>query len=284
MVLRKFLKLAKLGVNKPKYLTENQENHDNKNRKLPRKNLGIDLQTETGNNDSRAQLADIGSTCRHTNTPEDFDLDFSLKLSVHDFSRITEIARGLENVMVFTKEFFYQEAAEYYQLRLKGLACIGQQKIDKPIKLDISFVSPSVSNEYRAHDAICDKLDYIKKHYGRSAYEQTIANIILTKQILKEKHAYKNGKEGGFCGLGVENWLLASGGNMEKAFSDFRTAVYENGQPLTLEKFREKYKILSGGLTNVYNIYDNFIDILKPNGYQSILEVIEDYFKTNNLD
>jgi len=229
--------------------------------------------------DVNTELFDIGSTNRKTNTFENFDLDFSLKLEAKDFFRVIEISHEIENILTFEKEYFYQQNEVYYQLRVKGITAVNGQKLEKPLDLDICFFSRAYLQEYGTHEAISDKLNYIKKYYGLTAYEQALANIILTKQILKTKNAYKRGKNGGFGGGGVETWILANGGNIEEAFSNFQSAAYENGQRLTYKKFREKYKIWDAGVNNRYNRNDNFIEILKPNGYEAILDIIENYFK-----
>jgi hypothetical protein len=231
------------------------------------------------NVNSQTKFFDIGSTNRQTNTPENFDLDFIFKLEAKDFSRVTEIAQGIENVLTFDREYFYNLNEGYYQFGIKDITAIGEQKLKKTFNLDISFLSLADLDEYSTHDAISDKLNYIKHYYGVSAYEQVIANIILTKQILKANDAYKIGKFGGIGGPGVENWVLANGGNMEEAFRSFQSVAYEDGQRLTCDKFQEKYKIWNAGANNRLHIHGNFIDNLKSNGYEAMLNIIEDYFK-----
>ena len=39
---------------------------------------------------------DTGSTGRHTNLPDGFDFDFSMKLNEADFKRVPDIVRGLQ--------------------------------------------------------------------------------------------------------------------------------------------------------------------------------------------
>jgi len=226
-----------------------------------------------------SSLLDIGSTKRQTNVRENFDLDFSLKLEAKDFSRVTEIALAIENILSFDSEIFYQEDEVYYQLRVKGVKAIGNYPIEKPFDLDICLFSRAVLDEYSTHDTISDKLNYIKNNYGLVAYEQTLANMILTKELLKNKNAYKRGKHGGFGGGGVEAWIIANGGNMEEAFKTFKSAAYFNGQLLSYEKFLEKYQIWDAGINNKSHQHDNFIEVMKPNGYEALLDIIEDYFK-----
>ncbi|MDP2668752.1 MAG: hypothetical protein Q8P07_02865 [bacterium] len=239
--------------------------------------LGIKLRPEFDTSILGAELLDTGSTSRHTNTPGDFDFDFSLKLDAKDFPKATEFAQAIKSTMTFTEDISHQAFGGYYQLRVKGVTSIGGKQLEKPLDIDIGFASKSDLGVYGSHDAIRDKLNYIKSHDGQEAYEQTIANVILTKQILKGGHAYKKEDDGGFGGVGVENWILANGGNMEEAFKSFRDVAYENGQRLSYEKFKEKYKILDPGTNIKYNSHDNFIDVLKPTGYEAMLNTIENY-------
>ncbi len=243
--------------------------------------LGVSLRPEFDTSILGAELLDTGSTGRHTNTPGDFDFDFSLKLDAKDFPRAAELAQAIKGVMTFAKDDSHQENGGYYQLRVKGVTSIGGQQLEKPLDIDIGFASKSDLSVYGSHDAIRDKLNYIKSHGGQEAYEQTIANVVLTKQILKQGHAYKKLEDGGFGGVGVENWILANGGNMEEAFKSFRNAAYENGQRLPYEKFKEKYRILDPGVNIKFSSHDNFIDVLKPNGYEAILNAIENYLNQN---
>jgi len=241
--------------------------------------FGVGLRPEFDTSILGAELLDTGSTGRHTNTPGDFDFDFSLKLDAKDFPRAAELAQAIKGIMTFTEDNSHQEAGGYYQLRVKGVTSIGGQQLEKPLDIDIGFASKSDLSVYGSHDAIRDKLNYIKNHNGQQAYEQAIANVILTKQVLKEGHAYKKQEDGGFGGVGVENWILANGGNMEEAFKNFRNAAYENGQRLPYEKFREKYKILDPGTNIKFSNHDNFINVLKSTGYEAMLNAIDNYLK-----
>lgn len=77
--------------------------------------------------------------------------------------------------------------------------------------------------------------------------------------------------------MGVENWLLANGGNIAKAFRSFRDMAYEDGVRLPYEKFKEKCKILDPGVNIKFSGHDNFIAVLKPAGYEAMLNAIEKY-------
>ena len=239
--------------------------------------LGVKLRPEFDTSILGAELLDTGSTGRHTNTPGDFDFDLSLKLDAKDFPKAAEFAQAIKSTMVFAEDISHAENGGYYQLRVKGVTSINGKRFVKPLDIDIGFANKSDLSVYGSHDAIRDKLDHIKSHFGQRSYELAIANIILTKQVLKEGHAYKKLEDGGFGGIGVENWILANGGNMEEAFKSFRDAAYENGQRIPYEKFKEKYRILDPGANIKFGGHDNFISVLKPSGYEAMLNTIQAY-------
>ena len=244
------------------------------------KKSGIILKSDT-NKDIDSELLHIGSTSRKTNTPDDFDFDFSIKLRSQDFSRIEKIAKNIKKNFVFKKYFFYRETEEFYQLRVKGVTKINDEEMELPINIDVSFFDRSNVDEYGTNEATIDKLNYIKNNYGQLSYEKVLANIILAKQILKDNSVYKRGKQGGFGGGGLENFILANGGNIDNAFRSFQSAAYENGKRLSYEEFHKKYCLWDAGLNNKHHKHDNFISVLRPNGYEAILNTIEKYFSEN---
>ena len=131
-----------------------------------------------------------------------------------------------------------QDDTDIYQLRFEGATNI----FSNPLDIDIAFTRKSELSVYGSHDAVKEKLDWIKNNVGEDEYKTVIANIILTKEILKKGSAYKKFEHGGMGGIGVENWILASGGNMKEAFRSFYEAANDNGHRLSLFVFREKYK------------------------------------------
>jgi hypothetical protein len=240
--------------------------------------LGVSLRAEFDTGILGAELLDTGSTGRHTNTPGDFDFDFSLKLDAADFPKAMALGKAVESLMKMEKNESHDEQGGYYQIRAMGVTEFGGVKFEKPLDIDIGFAKKSDLSVYASHDAIRDKLNFLRNEDGEDAYRQAIANVVLTKQVLKEGHAYKKREHGGIGGIGVENWILSNGGNMEAAFKDFRDAAYDNGTRLPLEEFKKRYKILDAGVNIKYLKHDNFIDILKPDGYEAMLNTIDDYF------
>ena len=103
---------------------------------------------------------------------------------------------------------------------------------------------------------------------------------MLTKKILKAGHAYKKLEDGGMGGIGVENWILLHNGNMLDAFQSFWQASHDGqGGVLPYEEFAKRYKIFDAGLNIKFNRHDNFIQVLKPNGYAALVETIGRYLR-----
>ena len=221
-----------------------------------------------------AELMDTGSTDRHTNAPNNYDFDLVLRLDDADMGKIPKVAGELRDIFKPEKEESHSDGDNGYQLRAKKAVGID----GNPIDIDVAFVRKSQLVQFGSHDAVEEKLDWIKNNVGQEAYEQTVANIVLAKKVLKEGGAYKKFEHGGFGGIGVENWILANGGNMLKAFESFSRAAHgENGEVLSLDDFRKKYKILDPGVNMKFNSHDNFISVLKETGYQAMLKTIEAY-------
>ncbi len=244
--------------------------------------LGVSLRSEFDTGILGAELLDTGSTGRYTNMPGDFDFDFSLKLDANDFPKAKALAQAINSLMVKEGSNDHEEEGGYYQLRAKGVTRIGDRVFEKPLDIDIGFASKSDLSVYGSHDAIRDKLDHIREHQGEEAYRESVANVILAKTFLKEGHAYKKGEaaDGGMGGIGVENWILAHGGNMESAFRSFYDAAHdEQGNRVSIDEFRKRYRVLDAGVNIKYLGHDNFIDILKPQGYEAMLAVIEGYLE-----
>lgn len=147
----------------------------------------------------------------------------------------------------------------------------------RPLNIDIGFAKKSDLMVFGSHDAISEKLNSLEKYSGKEAREQVVANIILCKELLSEGEAYKKVEQGGFGGAGVENWILLNNGNIKKAFLSFYEAAQENGEQLSLEKFKEKYKLLDAGVNIKKLFHDNYIEILTMAGYEKMLKIISHY-------
>ncbi len=162
---------------------------------------------------------------------------------------------------------------------------VGCQGIEPgtPIDVDIAFVQKSTIKPFATHDAVADKLNSVKETYGEPVYHETIGSIVLAKRLLKESGAYKK-LDGGFGGVGVENWILQHGGNITEAFQSFWDAAHsggantgaDGGAAIPLEEFKQKYKLLDAGENLAFPGHDNFIQLhLEEGAYQKILSMIQ---------
>lgn len=221
-----------------------------------------------------AELLDTGSTGRYTNVPGNYDFDLILKLDAKDWSSLKTIQDRL--IAVLKPERFEQREDIVRAFDAQGISA-------EPIDVDVSFVKKSELSVYGSHDAIEQKLAWVKDNVGENAYEQIVANIILTKRILNEGQAYKRVEHGGFGGIGVENWILANKGNMETAFRTFyETARRVGADANGFGKFKREYKILNAGVNVKRLFHDNYTANMSLEGYQAMVRVIGDYIE--NID
>lgn len=200
--------------------------------------MHITLRDEFSTSILGAELLDIGSTGRNTNMPGDYDFDLTLKLDAKDFTGAQDIANRIKQQFTMDKDDSHQERSGYYQLRAMGVSRIGDMALTKPIDIDIGFAKKSDLSVFGTHDAVGEKLAYIKEHQGDDTYKEVVAAIVLCKRILKAGSAYKRVEEGGFGGIGVENWILANHGDIRSAFTSFYDAAFENGMRIPFETSR----------------------------------------------
>jgi len=223
-----------------------------------------------------AQMYAIGSTDRKTADPKSNpDFDYTIRVDAEDARKVRKII-----VPELTKFFGGVDngsntSNSLYQFRQKEIKAFGEDNLD----IDIGFVLKSTPDVYSTDNAVKDRLEWIQTNISEDAYQKTLANIILTKRILKEGEAYKKLEHGGFGGVGVENWILAYNGNMVKAFESFLNAATEDGQTLLLEEFQKRYRIIDPGLNLQGNYHDNFIMRLKEDGYTNMIQVIRKYLR-----
>ncbi len=241
--------------------------------------FGIQLKDEHDESLAGAELLDVGSTGRGTNVGGEGDFDLTLKLDASDYDKVRAIGSKIIQRLgaQTTQSASFARQQNNYLLRFFGTNVLSEKGID----IDIVFVRKSDVNMYASQDAIGDKLDSIGEHYGAGAYEEAIANILLAKHWLKEAEVYKKGAyaEGGLGGIGVENLVLAYGGNVGKAFKTFYDAARgRSGTIKPFEQFKKDFKLLDAGMNLRSNQYDNFIDNMTEQGYQKMLRVVQDKF------
>ncbi|MDO8668516.1 MAG: hypothetical protein Q7K35_05535 [bacterium] len=224
-----------------------------------------------------ADLVETGSIGRQTNLDGDFDFDFALKLDAKDFPKSSKIAEDLKMNIVMAKDNSHLEQSGYYQLRAEGVTRIGDTNFDPPISVDIGFADRSELAVFDTQEALEERYEYIRQHNGQDAHEQVLANIVLAKKILKEAKAYKKLEDGGLGGVGLENWILANGGNIAEAFKSFLKTAKKDGQLTPLDEFKENYKIIDPGVNIKKHRHDDFVRNLTEQGYAKMVEAIENY-------
>jgi hypothetical protein len=241
--------------------------------------VGIKLKDQYDTGLLGATLQDIGSTGRNTNLPGDADFDYALILDGTDYQKVGSIIESITKNFHYEKTIPAADVIGHHQIRLDGVSGIAP----KPLKIDIGVNTIADTLVFTSNKAVEQKLDSIRRGSGEDVYKTVVANIRLAKKILQQGHAYKKGKEqdGGFAGIGVENWILANNGSIKKAFETFWQAAHEGGNPVSLETFRQKYPILDPGVNIRYpNAYpNNFSYILTEEGYKAMLNCISKYIK-----
>lgn len=235
--------------------------------------LGITFREQFDTSILGSRLYNIGSSGRRTNLPGNFDFDYNIVLDVPNYPKLKTLVDEIK------KHFSHQDeiTSELNQVRLTGVSGVSPE----PIDLDIGINTTASTLIFTSHEAIEQKLDAIRLSYGEDTYQEVIANILLAKKILKENHAYKKGdnQDGGFGGIGTENWILSNNGSIKKAFETFWQAAHDNGRELTLDEFRKRYFILDSGenLRETGRSHDNFVFALQEKGYKAMLKAIGKY-------
>lgn len=235
--------------------------------------LGINFKDKHDTSILGSRLYNIGSSGRGTNLPGNFDFDYNIVLDTPNHSKLNIIVDEIK------KQFSHQDEipSGLNQIRLTKVSGVSSE----PIDIDIGINTTASTLIFTSHEAIEQKLESIKQSNGEDTYQEVIANILLAKKILKENHAYKKGdnQDGGFGGIGTENWILNNNGSIKKAFETFWQAAHDNGRELTLDEFRKRYFILDPGenLRDTGRNHDNFIFTLQDKGYRAMLKAISKY-------
>jgi len=227
-----------------------------------------------------ANVSESGSGSRGTNVPGAFDVDFLVIMNSRDLKSKDKI----HNLLV---ERFIKlggrphEGNRPGQLRMLDVKFPG---FDEGVDIDIGLVPKHGFNVYESHNAVADRLSSIKETFGTEKYKQVIANIVEAKSVLKAAKAYKKGDhgEGGLGGIGVENFILASGGNMIKAFEDFAKSAFDSSDQLKpFSAFKKDYIIMDPGINAKTNRHDNFVDNMNADGYSKMAFAVRDYLQKN---
>jgi len=219
------------------------------------------------------KLEESGSSRRFTNVPGSVDFDYIVRLDPNQMSRVDELRRTLRQAFAETGAVQNPAGEGPDQVRLVDATVAGQPGIE----IDFTFISKSELHTYASHDAVAEKLKFVRKNYDRQTYERVLANIALTKEVLKEAHAYKK-LDGGLGGIGVELWLMQNKGDMILAFKTFlAAATKEDGTQASFYEFQEKYLILDPGTNSKDGRHENFTQKISPAVYDSMYKMIKEY-------
>ncbi len=221
-----------------------------------------------------ADLQDTGSTSRNTATiGGNSDFDLMLMLDPTQFSLAQNIFDDLRIALKPEQDKSHTEAG-YFQIKAVGCDCVEGSTVD----IDVGIQNRAQVKAFSSHEAVQSKLEWIEEHYGHELLVHVEANIVLAKEILKEASAYSKLTDGGMGGIGVENWILANGGNINQAFKTFYQAAHDtNGERVPFSVFQQSYPIYDPGINLKFGRHDNYVYVLKENGYQAMLDAIQGF-------
>lgn len=230
------------------------------------------------------EFIDTGSTGRGTNLPGDGDFDFSLKVDKaisDDPKKMEEFKNVLRKVLAIKSNHEECELTEangnfrYKKVQIEG--------VEMPLDIDVTFMQKTEDVTYSTDMAVKDRLQGIKAN-DPEGYKRVIANIVVAKEMLKKDGIYKKQgsdkatREGGFGGVGVENWILQNGGSFVKAMETFLEA---SEKAKDFEEFMEIYPIYDFGQNHMAKgyLHDSFIKGISGSGYRKMQEKFKTYIK-----
>ena len=103
----------------------------------------------------------------------------------------------------------------------------------------------------------------------------------MLKDCYKPKHAGQGKAQGGLGGVGVENWILQSGGSFERAARIFLS--YAEGR--NFEEFKKVYTVWDFGENHMADMkskykHDEFVsNNMDQQGYDKMKEVLKEYIR-----
>ncbi|MFH1244084.1 MAG: hypothetical protein V1487_00710 [bacterium] len=224
-----------------------------------------------------ALLINIGSSGRGTNLPKDYDFDYTLILNRRDFKQSGVIAAALRSTFPHLAEIYAASGESFNQVRFNQ---VNLPELTETIDLDVGITTREDSLLYSSNQAVSDRLNSLPP----PDKQQVVSNILLAKKLLKDGHAYKAYEDGGFGGIGVENWILSHNGNIREAFKSFWQASHDQkGNELTLDEFRKNYPLFDPGTNLRGQYFDDYINKLNNSGYQNMLKVINQYLRHQSI-
>lgn len=230
------------------------------------------------------EFIDTGSTGRGTNLPGDGDFDFSVKIDKEiydDPKKLEEFKSVLRETIAISSDNAECQLNEFNgNFRYKKVQIDG---VEMPLDIDMTFMQKSEDVRYSTDMAVKDRLHAIKEN-DPEGYKRVIANIVVAKEMLKKEGIYKKKssdsatREGGFGGVGVENWILQNGGSFVKSMQTFLDA---SEKAKDFNEFMEIYPIFDFGQNHMAKGYqhDSFIEGLSESGYTKMQEAFKTFIK-----
>lgn len=225
-----------------------------------------------------AEVIDTGSTGRYSNAPKDGDFDFMMKLDLQFF-------RNSEKFNEFREKLLEKMGATTQEEKIKALANgnirikdVKLESLEEPVDIDVTFTHKTNKVQYSTDMALKEYYDAMPPEIRK----QVVANVLFAKKYLKAKKIYKRHQsdeaQGGFGGVGVENWIIQNGGSFVAAAKEFM-AVAE--KCMTFEEFKSKYAIWDFGENHMIkgNVsHDNFVvQNMNATGYEKMKNALEEF-------
>ena len=251
-----------------------------------KRNLIINALSKTGLNISNKrqydmsngvfELLDTGSTGRGTNSANDYDFDFIMRID-RDVYLDEDKYKDFQNKII--KAFPNISFIDKYTIRKQHINLEGQE-----VEIDITIIQKDDKIQYTTDECIRDRLDSLQK-LDEEKYKKVLENIVLAKEVLKENDCYKPDRgdkpQGGLGGVGVENWILQHGGSFEAAARDF----LDKSEGLDFSDFKAKYKVWDFGENHLYykhsgSKYDEFVsNNMSQSGYEKMKTALKEYIE-----
>ncbi len=223
------------------------------------------------------ELIDTGSTGRGTNKFNDYDFDFIMRVDRITYANSDEMQKLYDGI----KKAFPTISFENNNSIRNQTVFLSD---GSSAKIDITFISKTDKLDYSTDECIKDRLSNIKR-LDSDKYVKVLQNIVLAKEVLKDcykpKHAGQGKAQGGLGGVGVENWILQSGGSFERAARIFLS--YAEGRDF--EEFKKVYTVWDFGENHMADMkskykHDEFVsNNMDQHGYDKMKEVLKEYIR-----
>lgn len=231
-------------------------------------------------------ILNTGSTGRFTNKPGDADFDYVWRIDRAVLAQYqNQILQALtedaaDGTPAAITRFGQAPDGRIGGITARGLRMGIVEVNGTEVEVDISPVAKTDKMEFSSEAALEQRLNAIREQ-DPERYKQVIANIIVAKEKLKAAQVYKNRRsdatQGGLGGIGVENWILQSGGSLRQAAQEFLAAAQDGERSFT--DFTQHYAIFDLGENHFSSGYpfDEFVSgNMSEDGYRKMVGVCQE--------